>query len=67
MSEIKESGIEKDSQLRIAVLAAMNIADEFFQIKDKNRNTVNEIEDKTRLLLSKINNDLNKNQLIQKF
>ena len=62
MSEIKESGIEKDSQLRIAVLAAMNIADEFFQIKDKNLKTINEIEDKTRLLLSKINNDLNKNK-----
>ena len=63
MSEIKESGIEKDSQLRIAVLAAMNIADEFFQIKDKNLKTINEIEDKTRLLLSKINNDLNKNPM----
>ncbi|MAV58729.1 MAG: hypothetical protein CMG07_02125 [Candidatus Marinimicrobia bacterium] len=62
MSEIKESGIEKDSQLRIAVLAAMNIADELYQIKDKNLNTINKIEDKAKLLLSKISNELNKNQ-----
>ena len=62
MSEIKESGIEKDSQLRIAVLAAMNIADELYQIKDKNLNTINKIEDKAKLILSKINNELNKNQ-----
>tara|TARA_Y100001935_G_C17286784_1_gene500841 strand:+ start:1411 stop:1707 length:297 start_codon:yes stop_codon:yes gene_type:complete len=60
MSEIKESGIEKDSQLRIAVLAAMNIADELFQIEDKNLKIINQIEDKTRKLLSKINNELNK-------
>ena len=58
MIEIQNSGIEKDSQLRIAVLAAMNITDELFtRIKNKN-DLINDLEKKTRKVSSIINNKI---------
>lgn len=60
MTEIQNSGIEEDSQLRIAVLAAMNITDEFFQLKKTNQDIVNKIEKNTNLLINKVDKELNK-------
>tara|TARA_B100001250_G_C19692566_1_gene740997 strand:- start:500 stop:796 length:297 start_codon:yes stop_codon:yes gene_type:complete len=60
MGEIQDSGIEKDSQLRIAVLAAMNIADDYFQQQDKNKNVISKLENNTGSLLKKVEDELNK-------
>ena len=64
MSEIKDSGIEEDSQLRIAVLAAMNIADDLFQEKlNKNGDSselISIIEQKAEKLKKKIDIELDK-------
>ena len=38
MEEIKASGIDDSQQLRIAILAAMNITDELFTYRKKKRN-----------------------------
>ena len=60
MIEIQNSGIEQDSQLRIAVLAAMNIADDLFQYKDTNKDIVNKIKNKANKLLNKVDRKLDK-------
>ena len=47
MKEIEETGLDANSQqLKIAVLSAMNIADELFQSLDKNNNIISTIETK---------------------
>jgi len=47
MKEVENTGLDANSQqLRIAVLSAMNIADELFQSKDKNDAIVTTIESK---------------------
>ena len=47
MREIENTGLDANSQqLKIAVLSAMNIADELFQSLDKNKNIVSTIEAK---------------------
>ena len=47
MKEVESSGLDSNSQqLRIAVLSAMNIADELFQSIDKNDKILNTIESK---------------------
>tara|TARA_Y100001970_G_C13890632_1_gene678552 strand:- start:465 stop:761 length:297 start_codon:yes stop_codon:yes gene_type:complete len=58
MIEIQNSGIEKESQLRIAVLAAMNIADDFFQLKNNNKDAIEKIENNTKDLLKKVEKEL---------
>lgn len=62
MAEIQKSGIEQDSQLRIAVLAAMNIADDLFQINVNNKNVIEKVENNANLLLNKVEKHLNKIQ-----
>ena len=58
MEEIKASGIDDSQQLRIAILAAMNITDELFsKIKIKN-DLINDLEKKTRKVSSIINNKI---------
>ena len=48
MIEIEESGIDATSQqLKIAVLASMNITDELFMRKKNQSNLINKIEAKT--------------------
>ena len=48
MIEIEESGIDATSQqLKIAVLASMNITDELFMRKKNQSNLINKIETKT--------------------
>ena len=47
MKEIESSGLDANSQqLKIAVLSAMNIADEFFQSLEKNSSIISTIESK---------------------
>ena len=46
MDEIKDSGVDSSSQqLKISVLACMNITAELFDIKLKSRNVVSKVED----------------------
>ena len=45
MNEIKDSGIDSSSQqLKISVLACMNITAELFDIKSKSKNVINRVE-----------------------
>ena len=45
MNEIKDSGIDSSSQqLKISVLACMNITAELFDIKSKSKDVVNRVE-----------------------
>ena len=45
MKEIESSGLDANSQqLKIAVLSAMNIADELFQSKNKNDKIISTVE-----------------------
>ena len=60
MSEIQKTGIEQDSQLRIAVLAAMNIADDLFQFRDSNKDTIKQVENNANVLLKKVEKEINK-------
>ena len=47
MKEIEKSGLDANSQqLKIAVLSAMNIADELFQSLEKNSSIISTIETK---------------------
>ena len=56
MEEIMASGIDDSQQLRIAVLAAMNITDELFSFKKEKENFVNKVEAKTRAITEFIDN-----------
>ena len=56
MEEIKESGIDDSQQLRIAVLAAMNITDELISYKKDKRKFVDKVEAKTRAITEFIDN-----------
>ena len=55
MNEIKESGLDVDSQqLKIAVLASMNITDELFSIRNDSGKFVDVMERKTSHILELI-------------
>ena len=56
MEEIKASGIDDSQQLRIAVLAAMNITDELFSYKIEKQKFVDKVEAKTRAITEFIDN-----------
>ena len=56
MNEIKNSGIDDSQQLRIAVLAAMNITDELFSYKKAKQKFVDQVEAKTRSIAEFIDN-----------
>jgi len=56
MEEIKASGIDDSQQLRIAVLAAMNITDELFAYKIEKQKFVDKVEAKTRAITEFIDN-----------
>ena len=47
MKEIKASGIDDSQQLRIAILAAMNITDELLTYKKEKKKFVEKVEAKT--------------------
>ena len=56
MEEIKASGIDDSQQLRIAVLAAMNITDELFSYKQEKQKFVDKVEAKTLAITEFIDN-----------
>ena len=56
MEEIKTSGIDDSQQLRIAVLAAMNITDELFSYKKEKQKFVDKVEAKTLAITEFIDN-----------
>ena len=56
MEEIKASGIDDSQQLRIAILAAMNITDELFSYKKEKEKFVNKVESKTIAITEFIEN-----------
>ena len=56
MEEIKESGIDDSQQLRIAVLAAMNITDELLSYKKEKQQFVDKVEAKTMAITEFIDN-----------
>ena len=56
MEEIKASGIDDSQQLRIAVLAAMNITDELFSYKKEKQQFVDKVEAKTVAITEFIDN-----------
>ena len=56
MEEIKASGIDDSQQLRIAILAAMNITDELFTYKKEKQKFVDKVEAKTRAITEFIDN-----------
>ena len=56
MEEIKASGIDDSQQLRIAVLAAMNITDKLFSYKKEKQQFVDKVEAKTMAITEFIDN-----------
>ena len=56
MEEIKASGIDDSQQLRIAILAAMNITDELFAYKKEKRKFVDKVEARTIAITEFIEN-----------
>ena len=56
MEEIKASGIVDSQQLRIAILAAMNITDELFTYKKEKQKFVDKVEAKTLAITEFIEN-----------
>ena len=56
MEEVKASGIDDSQQLRIAVLAALNITDELFAFKKEKQKFVDKVEAKTRAITEFIDN-----------
>ena len=56
MEEIMASGIDNSQQLRIAVLAAMNITDELFSYKKDKQKFVDKVEAKTLAITEFIDN-----------
>ena len=56
MEEIMASGIDDSQQLRIAVLAAMNITDELFSYKKSKQKFVDQVEAKTLAITEFIDN-----------
>ena len=59
MEEIKASGIDDSQQLRIAVLAAMNITDELFSYRKEKQQFVDKVEAKTMAITEFIDNRIN--------
>ena len=47
MKEIQEAAPDTTSQLRIAVLAAMNVTDEYFSTMQKKNEAIDKLESKT--------------------
>jgi len=56
MEEIMASGIDDSQQLRIAILAAMNITDELFTYKKEKQKFVDKVEAKTLAITEFIEN-----------
>ena len=63
MDEISSTGIDSNTQqLKIAVLACMNIADEFISFKNDNDELINQIQTKSSSIIEYIDDKLIKNK-----
>ena len=61
MQEVKESGVDATSQqLRIAVLASMNITDELFQHKQNKNILIDKVEARTLAISEFIEAEISK-------
>ena len=60
MLEVQESGIDQSTQqLRIAILAAMNITDELLSNHDKNKLMIEKVEKKTLAISNYVDQKIN--------
>ena len=50
MKEIESAGVDTSSQLRIAILATMNITAELFECKKKKDEVIDKVESKARAI-----------------
>ena len=50
MKEVESAGVDTSSQLRIAVLAAMNITAELFECRKKKDEVIDRVESKARAI-----------------
>ena len=50
MKEVESAGVDTSSQLRIAVLATMNITAELFECKKKKDEVIDKVESKARAI-----------------
>ena len=66
MEEIKASGIDDSQQLRIAILAAMNITDELFIYRKEKRKFVDKVEAKTIAITEFIENRIHDIEEVKK-
>ena len=66
MEEIKASGIDDSQQLRIAILAAMNITDELFTYRKEKKKFVDKVEAKTIAITEFIENRIHDIEEIKK-
>ncbi len=58
--KMKEVGgnLQSGNQLQVAILAALNIADEYFQIREIKRNLVSDLEKKANALITMLDEGL---------
>ena len=60
MDEIKQSGVDSSSQqLKISVLACMNITAELFDVKSKSKSVIDEVENKALKISEYIDKKIN--------
>lgn len=57
MEEVGKN-IQSSNSLQVAILAALNIADEYFQLKKMNSGADNKIEEKTKEIISLLDDGL---------
>ncbi|HMA61352.1 MAG TPA: cell division protein ZapA [bacterium] len=58
MKEVEDSLDKKQSEIRIAILAAMNITDELFNCQTTSKDDINKIKDKTDNLIKTIEENI---------
>ena len=67
MKEVEATGLDANSQqLKIAILAAMNIADELLQAEDKKNKLISKIETKGNSFIEYIDDRINEIESIKK-
>ena len=67
MKEIEATGLDANSQqLKIAILAAMNIADELLQAEDKKNKLISKIETKGNSFIEYIDERINEIESVKK-
>ncbi len=60
MEEVERSLPNKQSSLRIAILASMNITDELFNINRQNNEIIDAVAKKTNILIESIDKEIEK-------